>query len=241
MPIKISVIANIAAGKTSATQLLSQLSANVLLVPEPVEKWRESGLLDKFYKNKKKHALEMQWNAVKTRYNEVRNVLSVAKPQEIVLIDGHMLTDRHVFVRALFEEGNMTVDDKETYEKFFDNEIQREPEKDEFFLYLRCSPEECLNRSKIRARSEESGLELDYLERLHKNLEDFVERPEIKKKTIIVDVNCKNVGETLLTLQNTVNQLILKGDVSFPIPNWKLDKHGFVSVSYPPIQGVAYA
>ncbi len=41
-------------------------------------------------------------------------------------------------------------------------------------IYLRTKPETCYNRLQKRARSEESGVSLDYLQSLHQRHEDWL-------------------------------------------------------------------
>ena len=42
------------------------------------------------------------------------------------------------------------------------------------FIYLRTSPETCYQRLKKRARSEETGISIDYLRALHQKHEDWL-------------------------------------------------------------------
>lgn len=190
MTILISVIGNIGSGKTSITSSLAQkLVSEVISVNEPVEEWVTSGLLAKFYEDKRKYALEMQWNAVCTRHRNVENTLSACGEVNILINDGHILTDKHAFVETLCGEGSMSEEDKETYDRRFETKFPTRPSKNEHFIYLHCSPQVCLERVKNRGRGEEKDLKIDYLRRLHDNFETFVSMPDITEKVHRIEVS----------------------------------------------------
>jgi deoxyadenosine/deoxycytidine kinase len=219
MSLKLALVAVMAAGKTSISELVASMNQNVLLVPEPVEKWRQSGILEKFYNDKKKYALEMQWNVVKTRHDDIQEVLSKSESldNKVVLLDGHVQTDRHGFVQTLYEGGNMTKRDKAKYEHKFDELMPNGIEENEFFVYLRCEPEVCLERASIRARSEETGIALSYLKHLHKNFEIFSKREELKGRIITLDVSKKTLQETAIILNSIINNLAKHRNLDFEL------------------------
>lgn len=53
-------------------------------------------------------------------------------------------------------------------------------------IYLRCSPEKCHERTKIRQRSEESSIPLEYLKMIHEKHENWF-REFDQKKVLIID------------------------------------------------------
>jgi deoxyadenosine/deoxycytidine kinase len=223
-PLKLSIVAVMAAGKTSVSKLLAASNPDVLLIPEPVEKWRQSGHLERFYQDKRKHAFAMQWNAVKTRYDDVQETLQNAGSLDnrIVVLDGHMQTDRHGFVQTLFEDGDMIESDKHKYETAFDELMPGGIEENEFFVYLRCKPEICLARAKSRARSEEVGIPLEYLKHLHNNFEVFSQRPELVGKMVILDVSNKDLNEVMTVLKSVVTKLRTHKNLNFDLPTVSL-------------------
>lgn len=91
----------------------------------------------------------------------------------------------------------MTPSDKAKYEALFDTEIGPQPAENDYFVYLRCIPEASLARAKIRARSEECALTLEYLYALHGKFESFVALPDITNRTVVVDVTRKNLKEVV--------------------------------------------
>lgn len=220
MALRLNVIAIPAAGKTSATQLLAAKNPSIFLVPEPVEKWRKTGHLERFYQDKKKYAFDMQWNAVKTRFEDLQESIAGAGPLDgkVIVMDGCMESDRYGFVQALFEDGFMTPEDKARYETNYDEMMSGGIRKDEFFVFLHCDPKVCLARAKIRARSEETGLSLDYLEHLNQTFEASIQRPEFSKKTIILDVTTKNLEEVVQALDDIINGVKAQGNLDFKVP-----------------------
>lgn len=94
------------------------------------------------------------------------------------------MADKHVFAKLLFQSGNMTELEHELYLKIFDslNELFRTPRLHRF-IYLRTSPERCLERMKKRGRFEEKGISLDYLKKIH----DLHEKWLKNENAIVID------------------------------------------------------
>ena len=76
--------------------------------------------------------------------------------------------------------------------------------KPDGIIYLRCSPDKCLERMKQRSRSEESHVPLEYLEELHSYNENWLKDWE-ETPLLIIDNDMNDNWENIL---NQVNLFI---------------------------------
>ncbi len=80
-----------------------------------------------------------------------------------------------MFVSSLKDNGYLTDMEESLYYEWFDPVLQTLPSLiPDVVVYLRASPEACMNRLKIRSRSEEGGIKMEYLELLHKKHEEWL-------------------------------------------------------------------
>lgn len=202
---RVALLGNISVGKSSVTRLVSYSSSECLPVFEPLEKCRASGLFDLFYNDRKTYGLQWQKMVVGTRQGDVKTATDNKTPTQMLLIDGHMLTDRHVFVENLFDENSLTLAEKAQYENYYNQMVPAY--ENEVYIYLRCDPSVSLARARIRARDQECGLTLEYLKGLHEKLESFVTRPEIRERLFIVDVSRPSLGTIASTVGDIVKEI----------------------------------
>eukprot|EP00501_MAST-03F_sp_TOSAG23-6_P001511 GSMAST32.ASY1.ANO1.1572.1 assembled CDS len=178
---------NISSGKTTFLQQIIagdlRLQDIVEVVPEPVAKWQDcrsnssvdqdTNILDAFYKDPVKHAYAFQTYVFITRMMQSYNSVIGEKPLRIM--ERSVFCDRLVFVRAMFETKCFTPLEMNLYESWFDPVVSQVPGViPDAFIYLRAEPETCHERLKIRSRSEEAGVSLEYLTKLHENHESWL-------------------------------------------------------------------
>lgn len=166
---------NIGSGKTSFLQYLEKID-NVEVIPEPVDLWvsiKDSdgkNLLQHFYEDMERNSYMFQTMVFKTRLQ------SIDKPQEklIRFIERSIWTDRYVFGKMCIEDKKMNSIESECYHYWFnwlENKFQYNPDG---IIYVRCSPEKCLERIQKRGRSEENNITLEYLTKLHNSHEEWL-------------------------------------------------------------------
>lgn len=195
---------NIGVGKTTFLQKLIgqsvELQEVVEVVPEPVEQWQSVGnenvnLLDLFYNDQRRYAYTFQHYVFVTRVMQEKNsrdlLETLAKSEDnkksLRLLERSVFSDRMVFVRAVHEAKCMSDVELSIYDSWFSPMVSALPTLiPDGFIYLKADPRTCLERMSSRARSEEVGVSLDYLENLHSKHEDWLamgqlgERPDSK-------------------------------------------------------------
>jgi deoxycitidine kinase len=180
MPKTIQIEGNIGVGKSTFTNLLKENITNSELVSEPVDMWLHvkntdgKNILQTFYDDIPRWAYTFQNIAYVTRMMKIERAIRNST-SDYVFLDRSIDTDRYVFEKMLWEEGQLQKIEHEAYElwcQFYQEFVRTESDKK--IIYLKCSPEVCLDRIKIRGREEEKNITMEYLNKLHKAHEDWL-------------------------------------------------------------------
>ncbi|KFM27239.1 putative deoxycytidine kinase [Auxenochlorella protothecoides] len=185
--VTLAVEGNIGAGKSTFLNIMAdqalELQDIIEVVPEPVEEWQsvagaEGGegpvnLLDRFYKDPQRYAYTFQHYVLLTRMQKERDSRSGLKPLRV--LERSIFSDRMVFVRAMHESGFLQDMEVSIYDSWFNMEIGNDKLlTPNGFIYLKASPDTCIQRLRHRARAEEVGVSEEYLGSLHDKHEDWL-------------------------------------------------------------------
>ena len=204
----VSIEGNIGSGKSTIINYLKNVNNNnIVFVDEPVDEWlniKSNGknALELFYEDQEKNSFWFQVLAYITR---LRNLLETVKknPDKIIITERSIYTDKYVFAQMLFDSGKISDIEFQTYNYWFDT-FKNETRID-VILYVNTKPEECMNRIKTRNRSEESGVELEYLIDCHSKHVDWLEN---KHNSKIININGhldkENMKEEVLNFINNI-------------------------------------
>ncbi len=158
---------SIAAGKSSLGCALHE-TGKLAFLPEPVEKWRTGyaqNLLQAMYTFPDRWSFTFQMLAFATRAKTQGEILAMTDHSR-VLMERSIFSDRNVFARLAEQSGYMNATEFSIYCEIWDflaGKWAVEPTK---IFYLRTPAEVCLKRIAQRARTEEAGISLDFLERI---------------------------------------------------------------------------
>jgi deoxyadenosine/deoxycytidine kinase len=168
---------NIGAGKSTFLDLIGK-HLDVDIIFEPADKWQNVGtagnLLDLFYKDTPRWAYTFQSYAFISRIHSMQEYENKLMPKMAQFIERSVYCDRYCFAKTAFELGNMTELEWQVYREWFNWLVEKYTTKPSGFIYLQADPEICHQRLLKRNRSEEAGVPLHYLERLHKKHEDWL-------------------------------------------------------------------
>lgn len=158
---------NIGAGKSTVGRMLRS-SELFDFIEEPVTRWQSgfaSNLLESFYKDMPRWSFTFQILAFITRAKTWQEVLALTDHSRVVL-ERSIFTDRHVFASSMHDMGAMTETEWQVYCGLWDFLVSNYCVEPNCIVYLRTPAEVCLERINVRDRSEESGIQLEYLQRL---------------------------------------------------------------------------
>ena len=169
-PLYISIEGGIGASKSTLMKFLLEFvekkGKKMVEIPEPVDQWKESGILDAFYQNVDKYAYTFQTVAFSTRVEMIKRKWRENPNAQIFISERCPLSDR-LFVDLLRDSGSFDEPSFIAYQLWADSWESMVPKPPDLIVYLATPPEECLRRMKIRNRSSEvDAVDLDYQTKL---------------------------------------------------------------------------
>jgi len=160
------IAGNIAAGKTTLTQLLSRE-----LDWEPfLESVAENPYLADFYADMRRWSFHSQIFFLSRRLIHHRQLLT--RPNSVVQ-DRSVYEDAEVFARNLAQQGKMSERDYRVYQDLYEAIISILPPPD-LVIYLRASVETLQDRIASRGRHFEQNIDVGYLQQLNILYEDWI-------------------------------------------------------------------
>lgn len=207
---------NIASGKTTLCKLLDTDKTEVIY--EPVDKWISltdsdgNNILKLYYDNKERYAYTLQTYAFLTR----AKLLKEKQKKPLRFMERCIMTDKHVFAKALYETNIMSELEWKMYNDWSEwiyNDIIQSNGEPSGYIYIRCEPETSYERLKIRSRSEEDTVPLEYLQLLHRYHDEWLLND---KNVLVIDVNkdFEHDKEELERIMNKINEFVNCKNVS---------------------------
>ncbi len=183
---------NIGAGKSTFITLLSSYLPHITYSLEPVDTWARQNygksLLEQFYTDPHRWAYTIETLAMLCRSRDYlgKNTHSPFHVMERSLYSGH-----YCFALNGKEEGYFTTVEWDVYQQWVDFIFASKSTPPSGFIYLRTTPAICNARIAKRNRNGESGIPLDYLEKIHHWHEQFLMHkagiaPEISTVPVLV-------------------------------------------------------
>lgn len=171
---------NIGVGKSTFLTLMEKLLPACQIIPEPVDSWNHqaygASLLSLFYENPQRWAYTLETLALKCR---VRDHLAEQKIQyPYRLMERSIYSGHYVFATNDLEAGYLTELEWTMYQKWIDFLVHGHCKLPRGFIYLRAEPQVCFDRMKIRNRSSESTVSIEYLTLVHTKHDQFLLRKE---------------------------------------------------------------
>ena len=200
-PFQISLEGNIAAGKSTLIEVFTQ-DPGVDVLPETLQLWRRlpipgtgatHNLLESFYRDQSKYAFAFQSYVMLTKISQ--QVTASARP--VKLLERGLHSVQNIFSQALHRQGLFPTVEYAVHTQWYDYFCeQHEEAMPDLFLWLKTSPSVNFQRVQLRAREEESGLSLEYLELLSELHEKWLGSSPFAERTIVIDGN-KSKAEVL--------------------------------------------
>lgn len=208
---RVSIEGNIAVGKSTFAKLLKNAGQNWEVIPEPVSKWQNvesatsqsvlspqqtaSNLLQMMYQDPKRWSYTFQtfscMSRLRTQLQPPPASLLQCIENAVQVYERSIYSDRYIFAQNMFELDCINSTEWAVYQDWHSLLVEQFGSKVrlEGIIYLRASPQTCLERLGRRGREEEQGIQLDYLETLHKQHDNWL----INKSTEVHFDHLKNL------------------------------------------------
>lgn len=213
----ISLEASIGAGKTTIiNKLMKRNQGNYILIPEPVEDWKnimigDQNILEAFYNDMKSVALPFQLIALITRrelfIKKIKEAEELEKQigKEVILITERTVhSDRYIFANMLYKDGMISEAGIIAYNMW--NDIFSKEAEINKTIYINVPPEVCYERVKIRNRKGEDKISLSYLRECQHAHNEFYKKHISKQDHIVIDTSGIIVGT--VEYEELLNRLI---------------------------------
>lgn len=163
----IGIAGNIGAGKTSLCTMLSK-HFNWQVHYEDTE--NNPYLMD-FYNDMRRWAFNLQIYFLNSRFRQLKTIL---QGESTVVQDRTIYEDAHIFAPNLHEMGLIEERDFKNYIDLFDN-MTTMIEPPDLLIYLRAGIPTLVKHIHERGRDYEGNMSLDYLKKLNKRYEEWIE------------------------------------------------------------------
>ena len=175
----VAIAGNIGAGKSSLTQLI----ADYFGWSPYFERVDDNPYLEDFYEDMNRWSFNLQVFFLSSRFKHQRLIES---SHGSVVQDRSIYEDVEIFARNLNDMGLMSGRDYENYRELFDIMVSylRKPD---LLVYLRANVPTLVRHIQQRGREFENGIRIDYLERLNKLYEDWIDRYDGPKLIVETD------------------------------------------------------
>lgn len=176
----IAVTGNIGVGKTTLTTMLAKHYG----WEAQFEDVEDNPYLDDFYKNMSKWSFALQMYFLGSRFRQVKEIRESGKN---IIQDRTIYEDAYIFAKNLNEMNLLSDRDYKNYFALFDlmNSFVLAPD---LLIYLRANISTLTKQIAKRGRDYETGISIDYLNRLNNKYENWI--GDYKDgKLLIIDVD----------------------------------------------------
>ena len=170
-----------------------------------LEEWVDEKVLKEYLENMKEKATEFQFYIQEETVNRVKKAIELVKQGKVVILDRGLIGNE-CFVSVQHDAGLISDDDMERYLKSFSYElIPGFNDIKSTTLYMKATPEFCLERIRSRNRSGEDTYTLQYLQKLsqaHDSLLPHAKIVNIDKNYPLNEKGLLSVSSLLEILSN---------------------------------------
>lgn len=186
-PIKhIAVAGNIGSGKTTLTTKL----AKHYKWDAHFEDIEHNPYLFDFYQDMHRWSFNLQVYFLNTR---LQSLLELRNGKKSTIQDRTIYEDAYIFAPNLYEMGLMTKRDFENYTNLFST-LKKMVNPPDLLIYLKASIPAIVDQIQKRGRDYEENIRLDYLKRLNKYYNDWIDQ-YTDGPLLIIDVDKNNFAE----------------------------------------------
>ncbi len=200
---------NIGAGKSTLLHKIKDAGDMVEVVLEPVNAWhkQESGqsLLSQFYADIPRWAFSLESYAMACRVKE--HVREQQHTYPYRLFERSIYSGHYCFAHNSYQSGGMINLEWDIYKQWFSFLMKGKCKLPAGFIYLKSTPEICLQRVKKRNRPGEENITLEYLQNIDKAHEQFlIDKKGLTPELQMVPVLVLNGNKPFESSESLFNQ-----------------------------------
>jgi hypothetical protein len=173
----VSVAGNIGSGKSSLTEIISKEFG----WKPYFEKVDTNPYLKDFYADMSRWSFNLQVYFLSHRFSVHKKIIQSKKS---VIQDRSIYEDVEIFAENLYRMGRMKKRDYDNYRMLF-AEMTSFLKPPDLLIYLRAGLPKLMKQIRLRGRDFEKTIEKDYILRLNKSYDDWIERYTLGNKLII--------------------------------------------------------
>ncbi|XP_022808333.1 thymidine kinase 2, mitochondrial-like [Stylophora pistillata] len=205
--ITVAVEGNIGSGKTTLLNHFRQ-HPDVEVLEEPVDKWKNVGgknLLELFYTDCQR------WSYLFESY-AVLSLMKIHKKPHVTpvkMIERSVYSGYFCFEHNLCKSGMMSKVEHSVHNEWFNWITKQQQPHLDLIIYLKTSPETCMERIKARNRSEEKTIPMELLNALHERHEEWLIQGKFPVPAPVMVVDGNRDLEEMITFYKKNDQYIL--------------------------------